>query len=326
MATLKEKTFVVRDNRVSMSNHTQQRLEECTDGNLNFTECPECGYDDSDTNQGIAMHYGYNHEGSIGYLFRCEYCEELHFGEGQKNRFCSQECETLDRTGTLKYKNEEFLRKQIEQKEKTVTEIADELDVGMKTVSKWALEYEIGDEYECPSCQKSFATKQSVSKHHYDKHNESIAGAWYTCKNCGDEFWDMKCPDNHITPQYCSMECRKTGSKSIEHNLTGNNLDSTWEKEVDSILYESGVKYQHESKTFQIGNTTHTPDFIGSGWILEVKGYGGFRDKGRYEEIGKHFVENVDKTYILVAGDNVDMPCDVRIDWEDCEELSDILS
>jgi hypothetical protein len=308
MATLKEKSFVVRDNRVSMSNHSQERLEECVDEDLNFTECPECGYDDSDTNQGIAMHYGYNHEGSIGYLFRCEYCEELHFGEGQKNRFCSKECETLDRTGTLKYKDKGFLRKQIEQEGKTVTEIADGLDVDMKIVSKWALEYEIGDEYECPSCDKSFATKQSVSKHHYDKHDESIAGAWYTCKYCGEESWTPKSRDHPKFPKYCDDECfgsdmegennpnkdeerkkkiaeglvtayqegrKKPGHRvSIEVEETGNVVDSSWEAEVDKLFHKSNIEYFYnghgEYKRYGFDGFTHAPDFIVEGETKEI--------------------------------------------------------
>lgn len=116
------------------------------------------------------------------------------------------------------------------------------------------------------------------------------------------------------------------GPKQIEVEETGHVVASSWEEKVDLILHEIGLDYVYEGNTYQIGDTWNTPDFEGEDFIVEVKGYAGFRGKGRYEEIGKHFVENADKTYILVAGDNVDMPCDIRVDWENCEELFDILS
>lgn len=303
---------------------SQARLEECVDDELKLIECPECGDDDFDSSRGVSMHYGYNHEGSLAYLYRCEECGRLDFGNGKRNTFCSKWCEIYNKTGTFKHFDEDYLREQVEEQEKTVTEIADELDVGMKVVSKWALEYEIGNEYPCPSCDKSFATKQSVSKHHHDKHGESIAGAEYTCQRCGESFWDMKCESNHITPQYCSMECRKTGSKAVESELTGNVLDSTWEKEIDEFLFHSDFKYENEGEVFYIGNTTHKPDFVSEEWILEVKSPGGYRDKERWDKIGKYLKEDEERKYIVV-GEGVDMPCDEFVEWSKRENIISIL-
>lgn len=291
-----------------MDNYTQNRLEQCTDDSLNFIKCPECGYNDSDTSQGISMHYAYNHEGSLKYIFRCEECDRIKFGSGQKNRFCSQECETLNRTGTLKYKDESFLQEEIEQKGKTVTEIAENLNVDIKTVSKWVLEYGIGNEYKCPSCERSFATKQSVSKHHYDKHGESISGTYYECVNCGEENWTPKSPNNHKYPKYCDDNCfgsdmegeanpnksekRKKkisdglvkayeeGTKRPGHRVsinveeTGNTVDSSWEAEIDRLLHHSGLDYSYnghgESKRYEFEGFTHAPDFIVQGYDKEI--------------------------------------------------------
>lgn len=116
------------------------------------------------------------------------------------------------------------------------------------------------------------------------------------------------------------------GPKQIEVEETGHVVASSWEAKVDLILHSIGVEYEYEANTYKIGDTWNTPDFEGDDWIVEVKGYAGFRDKERYKTIGKYFVKNIDKTYILVAGESVDMPCDKRINWENCEELIEVLS
>ena len=303
---------------------TQKRLGECTDENDEFIKCPECGQG-SDTGRGVSMHYGYNHEGSISYLYRCEECDRLKFGSSSRNRFCSKWCEIYSKVGTFKHFDEDYLRQKIVEEELRAVDVAEELDIQKDTIHKWVRKYEIGDEYPCPSCEKSFASKQGVSKHHDEKHGESISGQEYTCKNCGERFWDMKCQSNHITPQFCSMKCRKTGSKSIVHELTGHDLDSTWEKEVDEILYRSDLEYEHEPKTFSIKDTTNMPDFASEDWILEVKSSAGYRDVERLDKVGRYLRDEVDREYIIL-GEDVDMPCNRFVEWSNREDIVDILS
>jgi len=145
------------------------------------------------------------------------------------------------------------------------------------------------------------------------------------------KFWEQKDPEDYHQREdgwwekYADSR-ENWGPKQIEVEETGNVVASSWEEKVDLILHEIGIDYVYEGNTYKINNTWNTPDFEGKDWIIEVKGYAGFRDKDRYEIIGKHFVENVDKKYILVAGDSVTMPCDMRINWENREELFHILS
>jgi len=305
---------------------TQERLEECVDENDGFVKCPECGYNDAESSRGISMHYGYNHQGSIGYLFRCKTCSRLRFGNGQRNTYCSKYCEVYEKVGTLKHFSKGYLERKFVHENMSATEISNELGIKKQLVWKWLGKYNIGEEFDCPSCDRSFFSKQGVSKHHQDEHGDSIAGSTYKCENCGEKFWDMKGPDNHINPKFCSMSCRKTGRKTIENPLTGHILDSSWEEEVDKLLYKNDIDYSHEENIYHVEGTTNKPDFEGDGWIIEVKGYGGFRDQDRYEKIGRYFVENVDKTYILVAGPKVDMPCDVKIEWENFQKVTEIIS
>jgi len=144
------------------------------------------------------------------------------------------------------------------------------------------------------------------------------------------ERWEEKDPEDYHQrrdgwwEKYA--ESREDWGRQTHYNeLTGNELDSEWELKVDTLLYQNDIEYENEKKTYTIGDTWNTPDFEGEDWVIEVKSYGGFRDDERYEGIGEYFVEEVDKTYILVAGENVDMPCDIRIEWENREHLLDVL-
>jgi len=188
-------------------NHT--RLEEVTDEDANLIECPECGYDDSDTHQGIAMHFGYNHEGSLKYLFRCEVCGRLKFGTGSNGSYCSKYCEIYEKVGTFKHMDENFLREKIEEEDMRVVDIAEEIGVESGTVSKWVRKYNIGGHYDCPydGCDETFASSQGVSKHHMDKHGESIAGNEYICEYCEGVNWTPKPKDDPKFPKYCDDEC-----------------------------------------------------------------------------------------------------------------------
>jgi hypothetical protein len=52
-------------------------------------------------------------------------------------------------------------------------------------------------------------------------------------------------------------------------------LRSTWEVAVSDYLYDNCIIFEYESNTFEIGNTTYTPDFylIHNDTYIEVKGY-----------------------------------------------------
>jgi len=278
---------------------TQERLEECVDENGGFVKCPECE-EEFDTSQGVSLHYGYNHEGSISNLFRCKECGRLKFGIGQKNTFCSKWCETYSRVGTFKHLDREYLENKIVNENLRSVDVAEELGLKKSLVHKWVRKYEIGNEYPCPSCQKSFATKQGVSKHHKDKHGESISGTTYTCDYCGEKSWTRKSRDDSSYPRYCDDDCfgasmtgednpnkdkerrekisqglidayvegrKKAGHREqIFVEETGNTVDSSWEKEVDLLLHRSDLEYEYngdgEFKRYEIDEFTHAPDFI----------------------------------------------------------------
>jgi len=283
-----------------MARIPQKRLRECTDEEASFTKCPECGDDDYSSNQGVAMHYAYNHEGSLKYLFECDECGRLKFGSSQTNTYCSKWCEIYNKVGTFKHLNEDFLKQEVEQKGKRGAEIAQEIGISKSLVWKYIERFDIGNDYGCPSCDKSYPTKQSVSKHHKDEHGDSISGTTYTCQYCGEENWTPRSEGDDKFPKYCDDDCfgksmegednpnktqerrdkisrgliqaysegrRKAGHRNpTEVEETGHTVDSSWEKEVDLLLHNADIDYkyngQSEYKRYEIDGFTHAPDFI----------------------------------------------------------------
>jgi len=106
---------------------------------------------------------------------------------------------------------------------------------------------------------------------------------------------------------------------------TGHKVASDWEAEVDIMLHNSSLYYEYEGKTFIIKDTWNTPDFIGNGWILEVKSPAGYRDKERLDMVGEYLRDEVEKEYIIL-GEDVDMPCNRFVEWSDREDIVSILS
>ena len=131
-----------------------------------------------------------------------------------------------------KYRDGDWLRREYYEKQRTITEIADELGVDHTTVSKWRRKLDIPKPsakvtLECPVCGDGFTrTKSKVerAKHAnvcsreclYEGRSEGIIGrevkggydtseTEYTkeCPACGDEFTTMASEDY----RHCSREC-----------------------------------------------------------------------------------------------------------------------
>lgn len=215
-----------------------------TDEDLDFVECPECGFDESDTSRGISMHFGYNHEGDIKNLFRCEECGRLRFGVGQRNTFCSKWCEVYSRVGTFKHSDEEYLRTNIEEEGLQPYEVAEEIGVEVGLVTKWIDKYGIGDEYECPwsGCERSFGTDRGMKQHHEQEHGESIGGYEYECEWCGDTFTSNHSPDSSNSPKYCDDDC--FGASMEGENNPNKNTDKRQKLNLDASEVYSQEKFE----------------------------------------------------------------------------------
>lgn len=133
-----------------------------------------------------------------------------------------------------KYRDPDWLRREYYEKERSITDIADELGVDHTTISKWRRRLDIPKperviELECPVCGDDFTREKSRvdrTKHasvcspecHYEGRSEGViqreveGGEYDTdgptllhreCKNCGDGFTTTPAEDN----EHCSRGC-----------------------------------------------------------------------------------------------------------------------
>lgn len=223
------------------------------------------------------------------------------------------------------------------------------------------------EEYDCPTCADSFPTVKGRNSHHTMVHGKSIRGHKYQCKICGESFTDNRSPEHSHPPKYCGMGCRgkamegsdnpnKTEErrekisqgllraysdgrkevghrKDIEVSETGHVVDSSWEAEVDRLLYSMGIDYQYNGRgdyrRYEIRDFTHAPDFIlptpDKDIVLEVKGGAAiYFQNEKMESIGEELAERDDVLYIIYG--DVDLTCNYHIEYGNEEGLECLVS
>jgi hypothetical protein len=135
----------------------------------------------------------------------------------------------------------------------------------------------------CSACRGKFL---SGKKHH------SFKGGWKNnlnnCKRCGNKVKD-----------YYSIYCLKcyriilVQKKYSWNNIKYKNIKmrSLWEVNFAQWCDGSGIKWKYEPKTFDLGNTTYTPDFYlpeFDCWI-EIKGRWMPNSKKKYNKFNKEY-------------------------------------
>lgn len=96
---------------------------------------------------------------------------------------------------------------------------------------------------------------------------------------------------------------------------TGHTVRSSWEKDIDLMLYKSGINYEYEPTRFDIGDRKYMPDFVVDDKVVEVKGY----VDGKAADKAEMFMDEYPEFEYIVVGSKI--PCDIHIPWEDREEL-----
>lgn len=95
------------------------------------------------------------------------------------------------------------------------------------------------------------------------------------------------------------------GKREWYHNIA---FRSTWETLFAKWLDLSNIKWQYESKTFDLGNTTYTPDFYLPAFnhYIEIKGYWRKDAKKKFNEFKKLYssinIKVFDKDKLMSIG------------------------
>lgn len=161
---------------------------------------------------------------------------------------------------------------------------------------------ELGDikKYYCIDCGKEIwkGSKRCKSCSKKGKNNSNYKNGKCLKKNycidCQTEIWCnsircSKCNYNylrgkkrpitsqklkgHKPPKTAFKKGTKIGArKGVYNNIA---MRSGWEIKYAKYLDKQGIKWLYESKTFDLGDTTYTPDFYIPEWdcYIEIKGY-----------------------------------------------------
>lgn len=100
------------------------------------------------------------------------------------------------------------------------------------------------------------------------------------CKDCGKKLklytaiYCKKCSEKLFSGKN-SCKYGKPGSHGLWGVYKGINMRSSWELNFAKWCDLSGIKWNYESKTFDLGNTTYTPDFYLPEFdcYIEIKGW-----------------------------------------------------
>jgi hypothetical protein len=156
--------------------------------------------------------------------------------------------------------------------------------------------------YYCKKCNKqiTFGSKTSlcrscsISEKNHGSYIDGRTLKKYYCKVCNKQITYGKNRSG-----LCKSCCRKgkdnphfgkcSGWKRIKYRDIW--MRSSWEVAYAKYLDKQGTKWQYESKTFDLGNTTYTPDFYlpETDTYIEIKGYWNERSKWVFPLFKKFF-------------------------------------
>lgn len=221
---------------------------------------------------------------------------------------------------------EEFIRTKYVEEDLTRQEVADILNIPKRRLRTYLEDYGIRkksqyrprETKECQVCGEEFSI--------YAAHNDQI----YCSSECygktmeGTERTEKAREKISRGMEQAHREGRHDSGRNIETvPQTGHTVSSSWEKEIDLLLYNSGIDYLYEGVQFNIDGRTYTPDFSSGNVVIEVKGTAGYIYKPEYTEKKAQYMVNMDDTIYVVIG--VELPADIYVEWEDKDILPEVI-
>lgn len=110
-----------------------------------------------------------------------------------------------------------------------------------------------------------------------------------------------------------------TFPKPFEVEELSHKVRSSWEATVGKMLVEEGIEYDYECE-FALSDCSYYPDFSVGPEIIEVKGW----VNERAIEKSEQFMEEYPSYKYVVVGNK--MPNDVYVNWQNREELLEVLT
>jgi len=141
----------------------------------------------------------------------------------------------------------------------------------------------------------------------------------YYCKNCGNKIslptklyglgYCRTCSNKSRTGEIHQEQSKRMSGKrnpnygKVQKPRWGKykniNMRSSWEVKYAKYLDKNNIKWEYEPETFDLGDTTYTPDFrLNREKYVEIKGY---MSPESYFKIKKFILSNLDIDYVLLT-------------------------
>lgn len=216
--------------------------------------------------------------------------------------------------------DENWVREQYENQNKTTYEIADELDTTGSTVRRWM------DKHGIERRSKSESCSDGNIKQLWD--GDWLREQYENQKKTIQEIASNLKVGNTTVRDWLRRHEIDTRSSIMNPEHTTHIVRSEWELEVCNILIDMGIDYDYESLGIKYCNgDTYYPDFVTDGYVIEVKG-------AHFSEIYDHknterqkalaTMESLEKRDYVVVGK--ELPADIHIPWNESSRIQKLFS
>ena len=253
--------------------------------------------------------------GNIIYNRICDLCKIEYAGFGKK--FCSKECRNLSRKGsTISDEVKErisstHLKNQKNKGRKINSETRKKMSESLKKIwknsdfkknmSEKRKGHLVSEETREKIRSKNIGIKRPYVTE-YNKNREKVKGWRHTEESKNKISEGNRGKNNGMygkPPKYSKYTLYKKENFEIK-------MRSTWEVLFAEYLDSIGKKWEYEKHTFDLGDSTYTPDFFSGGIFYEIKGYlhGHSREKiEKFKEIySDHILILIDRTKMIELG------------------------
>lgn len=207
--------------------------------------------------------------------------------------------------------DEEWLREQYYEREKTLKEIADEVGLSEKTVRNRMKRYDI--------------ERRSPVESRVDGDLELLDDEeWLREQYCDKEKTTYEIADEvglsrSVVTKRLKRHDIEIRSSIMHPDHLPHRVIGELELDIANLLNDAGVDYTYESREIEYGEgRRYTPDFVTEDYVIECKGadWGKKYDKGyTAEQKAEAIMKQLDEREYVVVG--IQLPCDIHIPREE---------
>jgi DNA-directed RNA polymerase specialized sigma24 family protein len=212
----------------------------------------------------------------------------------------------------------EWLRENYVEKERSMSEIAEEFDVSTVVVRRWLRKNDI--ETRSLSEATQGINTEERTKQLRDK-DWLLTEYSVRCRSAPEIAQQLGVATTTVF-YYLDKHDIEVRSSYHDPDHLDHVVRSTWELDLANALVDVGVDYSYESLKIEYGkDRIYIPDFVTNKFVIEVKGRL-FEDGSEVEKAEAALDALEERQYVVVGAE---LPADIHIEWEDRAKVIEVL-